>query len=120
MVNEVGLSPHRGHGVADQGLMNRRGGLNIWCDDNSVLPKVKLEGIAGPASLGLHDVEGNSPKEVLESRADSDAVSLQGLEAGCASGCSNSLQEFGFGEGAARVLDLVGEKVRVFRGLVDS
>ena len=110
----VVLSTHGGHGVTDQGLVDGRRCLNVGCDDERVLPQLQLERVAGPVPLDLRDVEGDSSEEILEGRADPNAVPLQGLEPGCALGCSNPLQEFCFGEGSVCVLDLVGEKMRGF------
>ena len=110
----VVLSMHGGHGVMDLGLVDGRRCLNVGRDDDSVLLQVQLERVAGPVSLDLHDVKGDSLEEILKGRANPNAMPLQGLQPSCVRGCSNPLQEFCFCEGLVCMLDLVGEKMGGF------
>ena len=78
--------------------------LLMWCASTGRLGRVP-----GPMPLHSHHVEGYALQEVLQGRLDPDAVPLQRIEAGCASGLVDPLEEFGLGEGIACVFGTISE-----------
>ena len=93
--------------------------LHIGGQYLGVMCEVNGECIALPPALDLHDIERDSPKEVLEGGPDADAMPLEGIEAG-SSGCLGDMfEELRLCEGAVRLLKLVREEVGVDGRVID-
>ena len=70
---------HCWHGKANEGIVDCWHRLYVGGEDLSMLSQVEDEGVAGPSAFYFHNVEGDTPQQVLEGRADPNTVALQGL-----------------------------------------
>ena len=99
---------HRGHRVPHEPLVDGRS-LDIWGNDDGVFSQVQLEGVPGPTTFGLHDIEGDASQQILERGSDPDPVPLYRLEVSGARRLRYPIQELCFSECAMCVCGLVGE-----------
>ena len=59
------------------------GSLHVQGQDPGVIMKVSVKGVAVPLPFSFHDVEWESPEEVLEGSSYANGVALDPRETGC-------------------------------------
>ena len=104
----MGPLTHWGHSVPHKPLVDGHS-LDIWGDDDSVFSQVQLEGVPGPTTFGLHDIEGDASQQILKHGSDPDPMPLYRLEVSGTCHLCYSIQELCFSECATCVHGLVGK-----------
>jgi len=71
--------PDRGQSLFEESRVQRGGRLHVWGKDLSVFPQVYVECITLPTSFDPNNLEGDVSQEVLQGRADPDAMPAERL-----------------------------------------
>ena len=94
-------------------------GLDVGGKDLRVLGEVNVERITGPSPFGLHGLEGEATKHVLQHGSNAYAVALERLETCLECRCPHDFEEFRLGEWSVCAVVAVGEEVCLARGVID-
>lgn len=110
--------PNAGHCVPQEFILNGGCCLNVWCENLSVISKIDLEGITGPPSHCLDDLEWDVSEEVFQGSTYSDSVALQWVEASILCSASKPCNELCFRQRTVCLAKLIGKSAMSKWGLL--